>query len=85
MTLIEPIRTLPSKHQVTGARTVANLQTDKPGVQIWNPSLEWVYLKANEPDTRIDNIENNAVLCEIDDSPPKCVYIWANIHSQYTV
>ena len=89
MTLIEPIRTLPSKHQVPGDRTVANLQNDQPSVQIWNPSLEWVYLKANEPDTRVDNIENNAVLFEIDDSPSKCVYIYEPTytvrHRQYTV
>ena len=30
MTLIEPIRTLPSKHQVIGARAVSHIQNDHP-------------------------------------------------------
>ena len=81
MTLVEPIRTLPSKYQVIGARAVANLQNEQTCVQILNPTHEWVYLKANEPVARIDTIENNDLLCEIDDSPSTCV---SDIISQHT-
>ena len=71
--LIEPIRTLPSKHQVIGARAIANIQNEQTCVQILNPTHEWVYLKANEPVARIDSIENSDLLCEIDDSSPENV------------
>ena len=73
MTLIEPIRTLPSKHQVIGARSVSHIQNDQTFIQILNPTHEWVYLKANEPVARVDSLENSAILCEIDDSSSPCV------------
>ena len=73
MILIEPIRTLPSKHQVIGACSVTHIQNDQTFIQILNPTHEWVYLKADEPVARVDSLENSAILCEIDDSPSPCV------------
>ena len=81
MTLIEPLRTLPSKQQVIGARAVAKMMSEQTCIQILNPTHEWVHLKANEPVARVDSLENSAILCEIDDSPSPCV---SHIMSQHT-
>lgn len=40
LSLIEPIRTLPTKNKVIGARTIANVQNSLTCVQIMNPTNE---------------------------------------------
>ena len=64
---------LPSKHNVIRARSIVNVQNDQACVQILNPTHEWLYLKANEPVARVDSLEKQAILCEIDDCSPKSI------------
>ena len=66
LSVLEPIRTLPSANNVIGARTIAKIEHGKGCMQIMNPTDVWIHLKQNEPVARLENINNDSVVKETD-------------------
>ena len=65
LSMIEPIRTLPNKSHVIGARAI--VRVDNSCMQIMNPTDEWVHLNKNEPVARVESIPPDHIVREMDE------------------
>lgn len=64
ISLMEPIRTLPSTNKVIGARTICKFDKGMACMQIMNPNDVWIHLRSNEPVARVDRIYSSDVVRE---------------------
>ena len=68
LALVEPIRTLPNKSQVIGARAITEVKKGQTCIQVLNPTNDWIHLKQYEPIARIDRIDKSSVVQDFDKS-----------------
>ncbi|MES9881967.1 MAG: reverse transcriptase domain-containing protein [Sedimenticola sp.] len=66
LSIIEPIKTLPTKHQLMGARCLGYVDKTETCVKLLNPTNVTILLKQNEPVARVEQLHTSDILGSVD-------------------